>query len=477
MTTFRSTYFVSLAFTLLLGSLAACDEAPARPPGDGSPGLPDLGAWEGIARTDGPQPADAGPPPDGAQPDGPAADGPTPPPDSSVPYPARYPLGRRHSPLTPYVVTQLKKALTTASRDGQAFSKIGNSITVSTGFMHCFAGSAVDLDGRTQLTPTIAHFKKALADGKNSFNRTSLCATVGWAALHALKGTPTPLAQEVSAISPRFAVVMYGSNDIGWNDVFGYANNMLEIADRLLADGVIPIMSSIPPRDDSASANAQVPLYNMIVRGIAQALQVPFVDFHQELLPLPSHGLGGDKLHPNSSPSGSCNFTAAGLQYGYNVRNLLELEALDRVKRAVLDGEPAPDAPGSKLSGDGSPQKPWLIDSLPFTHMANTAASPHKNIASYSGCSSTADESGPEYLYKLVLTKSTTLHALVFDRGSVDIDLHLLDSSASAAGCIERAHQQITRTLAAGTYYLSLDTFVQSGTAQSGEYLLVVLAE
>ena len=79
---------------------------------------------------------------------------------------------------------------------------------------------------------------------------------------------------------------------------------MLEIADRLIADGVIPILSSVPPRDDNATADLEVPRYNAVVRGIAQALQVPFIDYHFSLLPLPKHGLGGDKLHPSAYVAG-----------------------------------------------------------------------------------------------------------------------------------------------------------------------------
>jgi hypothetical protein len=467
--------------------LVACDGTPQR--------IFD-GAGDGASEGTLPLP-DLGPPSDGASPhDGapPNADGAPPSPDGGVPtdsgqnpdsapalHAARYLTGRRHSPLTPYVVSELKKIVAGTTRDAKVFSKIGNSITVSSSFMHCFAGSAVDLDGRTQLTPTIAHFDAPIAGGKTPFDRKSLCATVGWAASHALKGSPSPLSQEISAASPRFALVMYGSNDIGWNNIFGYANNMLDIADQLVGAGVIPILSSIPPRDDNASADAQVPRYNLIVRGIAQGLQVPFVDFHRELLPLPKHGLSGDKLHPSTYSSGgykACVFTAAGLQHGYNVRNLLAIEALDRVKRAVIDGQAAPDAPGPKLVGDGSPAKPYVIGSLPFTHMADTSQSPHKVIASYSGCNASQDESGPELYYKLELSAAKTVRIMVFDRSSVDIDVHLLDSSGAAAGCLERDDKEIVRSLAAGTYYLVLDTYVSSSSgAKAGEYLLTVMVE
>ena len=71
------------------------------------------------------------------------------------------------------------------------------------------------------------------AGGTTSWNRHSLAAKVGWSAWSALKGTPSPLQKEVAAISPRLAVLMYGSNDIEGKNPFSYANNMLDIVDQL----------------------------------------------------------------------------------------------------------------------------------------------------------------------------------------------------------------------------------------------------
>jgi hypothetical protein len=58
-----------------------------------------------------------------------------------------------------------------------------------------------------------------------------------------------------------------------------------------------------------------------------------------------------------------------------------------------------------------------------------------------------------------------------------DIDVHLLGPGADAASCLARDDKVVTRTLAAGTYFLSLDTYVAAGVVKSGEYLLVVLAD
>jgi hypothetical protein len=443
--------------------LAACGEAPDDRADEQGVGLPDFGL-----------PGDGAPPPtDGSPaPDGPAPDGPSP-----QNHPTIYPSGVTLSPLSPNVKARLRQIAAKAHRDGRAFAKLGASMTVSNSFMHCFVGSTVALGQYGGLAPAIQHFNKDLGAGVTSFDRKSLCATVGWAALHALKGTPSPAEQEVSAISPRFAVVAYGTNDIGYKNIHGYADDMLDLADLLIGKGVIPVLASIPPRDDSASADLEVPRYNAVVRAVAQARQVPFIDLHRELVQLSDHGLGSDGVHPTTYSGGACQLTAAGLKSGYNLRNLWTLQTLQRAKQAVVDDAPAPDPAGPARKGSGMKMAPIIVEGFPFVDRRDTKGWTQRNINSYSGCNATQDESGPEVLYRLVLSKPTTIRAYVFDRGAVDIDLHLLGSNASGSGCIKRDHQQLDAALQPGTYHFALDTFVKGGQEMAGEYLFVLLQE
>ncbi len=399
-------------------------------------------------------------------------------PDMGTPlHPALYPEGPRHSPMTPFVVENLRAVRARADDlQNDVFSKLGASITVSTNFMHCFAGSDIDLAGRTGLQTTIDHFAAGDAAGTTPYTRESESATVGWHAGRALEGTPPAVEREVEAARPAFATIMYGTNDINIVTREQYANNMLDLTDGLLDRGVIPILSSIPARGDDAGADAEVPVYNLIARAIAQARQTPFVDYHRDLAPLPNRGLGGDNIHPTvfrDPGARGCVFTEAGLQFGYNVRNLVTIEALDRAHRATTLAEAAPDPAGPALVGDGSPDNPFVIPQLPFTHDANTLFSDHRNLNLYDGCGADQNEGGPELLYRLDLDRAMSLLIMVFDRGTVDIDVHLL-SGTTEGSCLSRAHRQIEADVGPGTYYLSLDTFVGS-TEQAGEYLLAVM--
>ncbi len=470
----------SLALTLAPAVLlVACEGGLApRPPLEGSDADVGSARDSGIAapidagggsdaaldpaRDAGPGDRDAGPP-DAATPDA------GPPPPSG---PVLYPADRRHSPIT----ADLAEDLRAAARRGPSladdvFMKVGDSITVSTQFLHCFAGSHVELDGRP-LDPTLARFRAGSAGGSSPFTRVSQAAVVGWSANAALAGSPSPLEQERSALSPRFAVVMFGTNDVGYRDLDAYAQDIWTIAGSLLDRGTIPILSSIPPRDDSASADARVPRFNLAVRAIAQGLGVPFVDLHRELLPLPSHGLGGDGVHPNVYGSGACVLDAAGLRYGYNVRNLLTLEALDRAVRA-LDGE-ALDADAPRLSGSGAPSDPFVIEGRTFVAMSDTAGSPHRALDRY-GCAPGTDESGPEEVYRLELASPARITATVVSARGVDVDVHLLRGAVRADACVARDHKEVSADVEAGTWYVVVDSWVDgAGAAASGPYLLLV---
>lgn len=438
--------------------------SPGRDGGAGGAVRPDGGPG-GASRPDGGLPADGGP-------------------DAGIlDRPTRYPSDRTHSPITATLARSLRAvAARGAMRRADVFAKVGDSITAEpSAFLGCFAGSAVDLGGRTTLQPSIDLFRAGDAGGTNPFARRSHAAVSGRSAVFAITGSPSPLSMEVDEIAPRYAVVMFGTNDVQLSAspgtyAFSYASNMLAIVDQLLAGGTIPILSTIPPRDDMPALDAWVPEYNLIVRGIAQGRQIPLVDYHRELLALPGHGLGPDQVHPSASPQGVCKLTAAGLQYGYNVRNLVTLTALDRARRA-LEGEPPPDADAPPVGGDGTLATPHGIDALPFVDLGDTSRATSRALATYTGCNAAQDEGGPEIAYRLTVTSPTMLRAKVMVRGDVDVDLHLLSGPTEAA-CLQRHDREISEPLAPGAYLLVVDSFVPpGGAAKAGEYLLVVMAQ
>jgi len=384
---------------------------------------------------------------------------------------AIYPTGQTQSPLTPAVVRRLRALTERSDLDDDEFMKVGASATVNRNFLRCFSGPRVEWGPHEELETTRAFFDHD--GGHNPFLRDSLSATVGWHAGRAIWGDPPPMVQEARETDARFAIVMYGTNDIELGRPHLYASLMGRLVRMLTIRGVIPVLTTIMPRDDDEDSDRWVSLYNAVVRGIAQSEQVPLIDYHRELAALPDHGLASDGIHPNvrfvrHHPRG-CEFDARGLRYGYNIRNLVTLRALDRLRRHVLDGEPAPDPAAAPPPGRGSRTDPIRIDALPFSHASDTSRSPHRAIDRY-GCGD-QDESGPEVVYRLDVAEPMEAYALVTDAHGADVDLHVLRDGE----CVDRANEYLALTLEPGTYDFAIDTFVSNdGEERAGRYLFVV---
>ncbi len=262
--------------------------------------------------------------------------------------PTRYPEGRIHSPMSAAVVARLKRVFAFSGGAMNAFVKIGDSNTANPGFSSCLAGKDIKLGAYASLETTRRFFGAHKVDSLHtSFDRVSLAAGVGWLTGKVLSGAPSLLEREISAVRPAFAIIMLGTNDnrVGGFDAF--ARNMAQVIDKTLALGVVPIVSTIPPRSDSPTASARVLDYNRTIRALAEDRQVPLVDLYSALLPLPRRGLVDDGIHlatlfTRGSPRG-CWFGSEALKKGMNMRNLVMLTALDRSRRFLVENE-APEA-------------------------------------------------------------------------------------------------------------------------------------
>jgi hypothetical protein len=286
------------------------------------------------------------------------------------------------APVVPRLNAPTKKALISTLRRGvklgnrpNVFSKIGDSISQSPAFLQGLGCGQWRLGRYSGLRPEIAYFARRGLPGRssecgaraNSFSRNSAATlffrTSSWPLSTGDTPDPlcgpgeTPLDCEFRLDKPAFALILLGTNDV----TVGHANNGDPLAsftaniDRIVSTarslGVAPILSTIPPRTDSAVAEASTEELNAGLWRLAATRHVPLINLWRALNPLPNHGITPDFLHLTVSGSPGCpspcdpngcvpscraaNFTTAGLQYGSNVRNLITLQTLRRLSRAV----------------------------------------------------------------------------------------------------------------------------------------------
>ena len=152
----------------------------------------------------------------------------------------------------------------------------------------------------------------------------------------------------------QFAVVMLGTNDPGH---FQNIADLTTIIDRLEAQHVVPILSTIPPRGDGFP-NSVVSEFNAAVANLARARNLPLIDYYQEIL-LRRPGtswmgtlISSDGVHPTAQAGGfsadsdpylpggdpSSHMTGdAAANVGYLLRSWLVVQKLKEIKQHVID--------------------------------------------------------------------------------------------------------------------------------------------
>jgi hypothetical protein len=234
------------------------------------------------------------------------------------------------------------------TRDDHAFIKVGDSHTATRFTLACLAVRRLDPAIRARrpgLEETRRFFARRLRSGKTAFDRRSLAARGGHHAAWALGNERrSPLAREVARVNPRFALVAFGTNDMHLHGRYSrslrpFLTALDRIVTRLTAQGIVPIVVGLPPRLDSKAARRWAKRYNDATRRLAARRSVPYVNMHAALRGAPRFGLAPDGIHGTALDwkwRQACDFSPRGLRHGKNRRNLVLLEALDRVRRAVL---------------------------------------------------------------------------------------------------------------------------------------------
>jgi len=234
----------------------------------------------------------------------------------------------------------------TMGNRANVFTKVGDSITFTPWFLDSVGDGLYTLDQHAYLQDAINWFIAEPARDENSFKHNSVAMDSGWNAY--LMQNPdyanpslcqvgeTPLECEYRITRPSIALIMFGTNDVGFMDGIAFRQNMEWIVQTSIDNGVIPVISTIPNRRDRQE---EVPGFNRIIRDVARKYNIPLWDYNAILATLPNEGLSGDGIHPNSSPRGQvgqADFTDANLQYGFPMRNFTALQVLNSLLQQVI---------------------------------------------------------------------------------------------------------------------------------------------
>jgi hypothetical protein len=239
-------------------------------------------------------------------------------------------------------VERLREIYRAGERSGMragVFSKVGDSLTANGMFLVPFGAGDYSLGEYGYLQEAIDFYSRETARTANSFANDSLAARTGWRAGHVLDPAKarspcepgeSPLACGFRIVRPAAVVIMLGTND-AMSPAGDFREAMRRIVAFALDRGVIPILTTIPELRGQG-----VGPYNAAIRDPAVEWEIPWIDLHAALTPLPNQGLGPDGIH--LSWVEPAVFEPQYLQHRMTMRNLLTLQALDAVWRSYPPG-------------------------------------------------------------------------------------------------------------------------------------------
>lgn len=223
------------------------------------------------------------------------------------------------------------------------FAKVGDSITVSRNFLHPFGANVYTLgDSYAYLEPTLRFYNELGA--RNPFSRNSGATGTGWTTRNVLQFDPvcgemvTRLACEYQLTQPALALIMLGTNDVGYIELDEYRGNLRRIVDISFQMGVIPVLSTIPAQQTAFVDDYRIQQFNAAIFALGDELNIPIWNYWLVTQNLPNRGLNEDGVHPSTPPNsfGVTLFDAQHLQYGYTVRNLMALQSLYLLRWNVM---------------------------------------------------------------------------------------------------------------------------------------------
>ena len=230
------------------------------------------------------------------------------------------------------------------------FTTVGDSNTTNGDFLRPFGLQRSDCEygPYAPLRRTVEYFSSAPRQGqRNSFTNDSVAAEIGfgtpmvldpfWADQSLCQTNESPLLCEYRLTRPSVSLIMLGQVDNNRADLSPqeYAVNMETIVQSTIAQGVIPVLSTIVFLPDSPYYERSL-RYNLVLADISAQYDIPLMNLWEAVQSLPDSGIGPDRSHLRARVGDFCMFNGPEQELGGTLRNLLTLQALDELRRNVL---------------------------------------------------------------------------------------------------------------------------------------------
>ena len=255
--------------------------------------------------------------------------------------PLRDPADWKQWPELPEAISPEIKAMyfegIAEGNNANRFSKVGDSNTMMPSFLGCYdsgIGTGYELGPYSSLQEVIEHFQW-------SFSRNSRAARNGataydmdvyhWYEDDICWPYESALNCEYRLFTPSIAFIGFGTND-ALLGIDLYEEHLRSLVEKTLARKIVPILYS---KADDLEGDGS---FNAAAAKIANEYGIPFWNLWSAMSRLPNNGLREGDVHPTFSDVSLCNFAGDDLEhYGWTVRNLSALQALDRVWRLLND--------------------------------------------------------------------------------------------------------------------------------------------
>jgi hypothetical protein len=215
-------------------------------------------------------------------------------------------------------------------RNPHAFSKLGDSVTLTDHYLTRFDSGHYNLGPYAFLQSTIDHYS-------GSFGRYGVATRVGlhawsifdplWANKEWCLPDEHMVACEIRLFNPSVMLIKVGSNDNGAASAFD--ENMRQLTEYLIDNGIIPVLATKADRFEGPDDRN-----NKMIRQIADDYDIPLWDYDIISVTLPRRGLSGDDVHMTMADSDDYT-DPVSFERGYPVSDLTALMMLHSILREV----------------------------------------------------------------------------------------------------------------------------------------------